>query len=283
MEKKEKEEVDLFLKKIDELEKKKDIEIFYRGESKENLLGIFKFDLDDYQITNFAEKLFFYGNKSIYFINKKYDDFKIDDISQNIFEFIFDEFEKIKDDKSPSIKSFRKENKELFSCYFEETKKDNFLEKVLDQTEENILLTRNYLLSIIHQIGHTKYKKSSHFLSTSSYEEVAEIYSKGIIIKFWKTKFENKDYSGPFLFNSFVYPAEFEYSVFSAIFPHYIISFKFEGVEYFNPYIQSSLDAEMSILFGFDINQKDFKIKLYKETKFEKGIEKNEDGKSREI
>ena len=63
-----------------------------------------------------------------------------------------------------------------------------------------------------------------------------------------------------------------ENSVFSRIFPHYILSFRYKGVEYFNPSIENCPDSTQCILNGFDIDQHDFIARLYKETGYEIGV-----------
>jgi len=64
-----------------------------------------------------------------------------------------------------------------------------------------------------------------------------------------------------------------EYSAFSAIFPHYIFSFIYKDVEYFNPYVESCVDIDTCILEGLPINQENFMDRLHKETHYETGVE----------
>ncbi len=210
--------------------------------------------------------------------------FEINDISNNIFEFIFSEFHNLKRSKNKRTLEFIAKNKETFEFFFNKENKSTFIEKIKSQSEENIKASKNYLLSTLHQIGNfNKYKKMSHFLSSSSKEAVAKGFSKeGIIINFWEPTFEKKEYGGIYLLNSFIYPEQEEYSVFTAIFPHYIYSFTFDKIEYFNPYIDTCFDVDYYIYFGFDILQDNFIPKLQSETEYSSGVE-NDDGKLKEI
>lgn len=278
--------IKLFLNKLEELQEKKEIQILYRGISKKDAFGVFKIDLEDYKIEQFSQKLFFYGSKSVYFIRDKYKrDFDIHDISTEIFEFIFLEFHALKKVKNQRTKEFISKNQKIFEFFFDKKNKQDFINNVLAQKEDNIIITRNYLLSILHQIGNfTRYKKKSHFLSSSSREEVAKQFSDDdLIIKFWKPVFNKTEYKGIYCFDSFVYPEQEEYSVFSAIFPHYIFSFTFKGKEYFNPYINTCSFIDYCIYFGFDINQDNFIPKLYSETIHTRGVQQDSSGKMREI
>lgn len=275
-----------FLKRLNELQNKKEVKILYRGISKKDAFGVFKIDLEDYKIEQFAQKLFFYGSKSIYFIRARYEkDFDINDISSKLFDFIFIEFHSLKKVTNQRTKEFISKNQKIFDFFFNKKNKQDFIRNVLAQKEEDVMITRNYLLSILHQIGNfTRYKKKSHFLSSSSREDVAKQFSKDdLIIKFWKPVFNKTEYEKIYCFDSFVYPEQEEYSVFSAIFPHYILSFTYKGKEYFNPYIDACGFIDYCIYFGFDINQDNFIPKLYSETLHTRGVQQVNSGKMSEI
>lgn len=74
-----------------------------------------------------------------------------------------------------------------------------------------------------------------------------------------------------------------EYSAFSAIFPHYIFSFTYKNVEYFNPYIESCTELDICILEGFPINQENFMKKLHEETDYETAVQTVNHRKYKEI
>lgn len=276
----------LFTDRLSTMHENGEVKILYRGMSKKTEFETFNIDLEDYNIEQFAQKLFFFGNKSVYFVREKYnEDFKINDISPELLDFIFDEFFKLRKSTSKRLKTFIEANKEKFSFFFNKENKAKFIESVLAQNEEDILITRNYLFSILHQIGNfSKYKKQSHFLSSTSKEEVAKHFSKeDFIIKFWEPILRKKEYEGVYLFNSFVYAEQEESSIFTAIFPHYILSFTYKDKEYFNPHISSCIDLDFCIYFGFDINQENFISRLHSETILQKGVEISLDGTHREI
>lgn len=278
--------INSFLERLNELQNKEEVKILYRGVSKKEAFGVFKIDLESYQIEQFAQKLFFYGSKSIYFVRDKYKkDFDINDISSELFEFIFLEFHSLKKVTNSRTKEFVSKNQKIFEFFFDKKNKQDFINNVLAQNEEDSMVTRNYLLSILHQIGNfTSYKKKSHFLSSSSREEVAKQFSKDdLIIKFWKPVFNKTEYKGIYCFDSFVYPEQEEYSVFSAIFPHYIFSFTYKGKEYFNPYINTCSFIDYCIYFGFDINQDNFISLLHSETLHTRGVQQDNSGKMSEI
>lgn len=265
--------INTFSKKLEELNKKKEIQILYRGISKKDAFKVFKLDAKLNSIQQYAEKLFFFGNKAIHFITG-YEGFDVNDVSDEIFEFIFEEYHNLANTDNERTEKFIKKNQRKFDYFFNISNKSDFITRAKSQEIEDVIKTRNYLLTVLHQIGNfTKYKKKSSFVSSSVKKNVAEKFScKGIIIKFWKLRNLKNEYSGIYLFNSFVYSEQKEDSVFSAIFPHYIFSVEYNGVEYVNPYLKNYVNIDYTIIFGFDIIQDNFESKLKTETLHDKCV-----------
>lgn len=254
------------------------IEIYYRGLNAKNAFGVFNLELKDYKIRSFAEKLFYFGQKSEYFWeNDVQNKIPLNKINETVFAYIFKKYNKLKNTKNPTTRNFIKENENQFEFYFNNKNKEEFIENCLNQELFDIKKTRDYLFIILHRIGNlTTYKNKSHFISTTSSIDISEKFAKGgLIITFWDPYKWQLDYNSIYKFDSIIYPEQKENTVFSGIFPQYILSFTYKGMEYFNPYIDKCAEIEHCILGGFDIDQSNFIEKLYKETNFEFGVQTN--------
>ena len=272
-----------FLKKLAYYKEKGWIKLLYRGIDEEFAFKLFTLDIECDSISQFAERLFFYGEKSRYFWQQKTGrKFLINDISDSVFDYIFDLFNQIalKNDVKAGTIRYKSLNKSVFFFFLNENNRDVFNKKINLLNTEEKKQYRNYYFRIIHQLGETDYKESSIYFSSSSAERVAKKFSKrGIIANFWDIDFKNFLFikkSVPF-FNGRPYKTQKEISVFSAIFPHYIYSFKYKDKLYLNPALFASQDMDSMILNGFDIDQANFDKKLIIETNFQIGIQKNGD------
>ncbi|WP_159478947.1 hypothetical protein [Chryseobacterium sp. 18068] len=265
-----------FSQRLDELQPLKVISIYFRGINAKDAFGIFKQEPQESNIRSFAEKIFFFGAKSEhYWKNDVQNKIPINEVGEKVFEYLFTKYRKLKNSKDPEIKAFIEKNPDNFEMFFDVKRKKEFINLCMNQSLEDIKKTKNYLFMILHRIGNfTSYKKKSHFVSSTSKLDISKKFSEdGIIIKFWDPHNLGQGYKGVVSFNEIIHSGQKEYSVFSAIFPHYIFSFTYKSIEYFNPYIESCVDVDTCILEGFPINQENFMKRLYEETHYEAAVE----------
>lgn len=273
-----------------ELEKekeKKSIFILKRGEQKEFAFRNYNLNTNCHSIEQFAERLFFYGDKSKYFWNKRIHlegiDFNINDVSPDFFRFIFHQFkQKIESsEKEGSIKYFNKEqNMDTVEFFKDDNNAVKFIHAISSITAGEKKTIKNYYLTLLHQLGDSTYKENSIFVSATKSESVAKKFSRGeIIINFWMLNFciidknlmpKHKDIP---LFIGKPYKNQKEISVLGVIFPHFIYSFTYNGELYINPAILKIENIRQSIFTGLDINQDDFIKRLNRETNFSKSME----------
>lgn len=257
------------------------IKILHRGESKKYAFKCFALDDKIHTIEHFAEKLFFFGSKSRYFWNDRinpHEDlyFEINDVSNRFFDYIFDEFYNLS--KKQNIKegtsSFFRRNKEIIEFFRDGSNKISFVENISSLTKDEKFSVRNYYLRILHQLGESNYKKKSQFISSTEIESEAEKFSnEDIVISFWDLNFKAPKLPKTIpIFAGKPYAKQKEISVFTAIFPQFIYSFKYRDKIYVNPALGYSSDLENIVLSGFRINQDDFENKRKKETNLAKSV-----------
>lgn len=272
-----------FLDLLGTFEKKGCVEKLHRGISKEFAFKSLNLDLKHNSIEQFAERLFFFGEKAKYFWNEKLRnseqefDFEINDISNKFFKYIFNEFNNlIVNGKKPRTKQYFAKNKKPTSFFSETGNIDKFVEKIELLTESEQLQTRNDYLKILHQLGESDYKKSSQFLSGSEETKIAQGFSKGgITINFWEINSDKSkiNFDIP-LFVGKPYEKQKETTIFAVILPHYIYSFTDtdENLTYPNPAIKTTKNFEPAIFSGLEIQQNNFLEKLKMKTGYKSGI-----------
>lgn len=272
-----------FLKKLQEFKKEDKIKILYRGVEKDFAFKLLKLDSKYNSIEQFAEKLFYFGEKSKYFWEEKIqNNFSINDVSEKVFLYIFEKLKNIAeiDTTKEKTKKFVEKNQKQFD-FFKKTDNEKIFITNLKKLDDNKKrMIRNYYFRIIHQLGETEYKDNSMLISSSSKRSVAENFAgkNKIIITFWDFDFNNfspKNYNLPF-FKGKPYKNQKEITIFGAIFPHYIYSFKYRGQEYYNPAIKRIRNMEETILSGLEINQENFENNL-SNVNYKKGINKSND------
>jgi hypothetical protein len=285
-----------FLSLLNTSNEKGVIKILHRGMTKEFAFNALNIHLTLNTIEQFAEGLFFFGEKSRYFWNerlrsigsrhysKKYDEgqsnlaFDINDSSDELFKFIFKEFNKLIIEQSKPATSVFFETNKLAISYFDKLDKlDSFLNLIQQLSLSQRVIARNYYLKLLHQLGESSYKSNSHFISSSKKRRVAKKFSKkGIIINFWNVNFDSEQLHVDIpKFIGMPYEEQEEISLFTVILPQFIYSFEFENVIYPNPAIKSTKDLELAILCGFDIKQDNFVERLKIETNYSSGIVTN--------
>jgi len=267
-----------FLSRLDYFKNEKLIKVLKRGVSKKFAFKRVNLDLKSNSLNQFAEKLFFYGEKSKYFWEQKIGrEFSINDIGQDIFKYIFEKFKEIseKEDCNQGTKNYLKKNRKAFN-YFKDTQNiKSFINTIDKQNKETKKQLRNYYFRIIHQLGETDYKKSSLNVSGTTNEEVAKTFSNNeIIINFWDFDFNqfNLQISDTPFFVGKPYKNQEEISVFGVIFPHYIHSFEYDNQYFYNPALFKGNNYDNIILGGFDIDQKGFETKFKSDTSYEIGL-----------
>lgn len=252
-----------------------------RGVTKKFAFNRVNLDLQCNSLNQFAEKLFFYGEKSKYFWEQKLGrEFSINDIGQDIFKYIFQKFKEIseKEDCNQVTRTYLKKNKKAFNYFKDAQNIKSFVETIDRQNKETKKHLKNYYFRIIHQLGETDYKKCSLIVSGTTNEEVARRFSNNeIIINFWDFDFNqfNLQLADIPFFVGKPYKNQEEISVFGVIFPHYIHSFEYNNQFFYNPALFKGTDYDNMILGGFEIDQKGFVTKLKSDTSYERGLTDN--------
>lgn len=267
-----------FLERLEYFKNEGLIKILKRGVTKKFAFKRVNLDSKYNSFDQFAEKLFFYGEKSKYFWEQKLGrEFSINDTGQGIFRYVFEKFKEIsvKEDSNQGTKNYRIRNNKTFE-YFNDLKNLEMFVEAIDLLEiEEKKQFKNYYFRIIHQLGETDYKKSSLNISGTLNEEVAKHFSNNeIIINFWDfdfNKFQSKIKNVP-LFEGKPYKNQDEISVFGVVFPHYIHSFKYGNQYYYNPALFKGSNFDNMILGGFEIDQTGFNSKLKTDTSYEIGL-----------
>jgi len=270
-----------FIELLNLSKKEGHIKILHRGTSKGFAFRRFSLDPEINNMNQFGEKLFFFGEKSRYFWNNRVIKFNgyfaINDISDVFFKNIFFEFDRLLDSsKKDGTKRYFKKNKKT-SLFFGETNNSNEFIEVINKLNPNEkLLSRNYYLRILHQLGESEYKKESEFISSSKDRVTAEKFSKKdkLLINFWDLNFL-RPRSIPDIpkFIGKPYKNQKEISVFGAILPHFIYSFEYRGDIYVNPAIDTTPNLKEAIFSGLKIKQENFMVKLSKETRYKFGLQ----------
>jgi hypothetical protein len=270
-----------FIKRLRHYNKENFIKILKRGVSKEFAFERFGFDLKHNTIEQFAERLFFYGEKSKHFWYQKTGrSFCINDYDENVFIYIFRKLSEISKNSDCKVgtNKFKIKNKGAFEFFKNVQNKEKFINSVNVLDVEDKKKLRNYYFRIIRQLGETNYKQSSLFVSGTTNEKIAEQFSKNeIIINFWDFNFNEFDIRVENVptFKGKPYKNQNEISIFGAIFPHYIHSFKYRNRYFFNPSLFKTDDFDKMVLCGFEIDQRGFESKLKVETKYKMGITKS--------
>lgn len=257
-----------------------DIKLLHRGESKIHAFSSLRLDPLHDTIEQFANALYFFGSKSKYFWNEKLSsdesfDFDLNEVSEEFFKYIFlDLLHVSKYGKKAGTIRYLAQNKDTRIFFSNESNLKFFIEMVSKLSQPDKFFVRNYYLRILHQLGESKYKKKSQFISSSTSEQEATKFSNNeIIIYFWDINFGKRviPYNIP-IFKGKPYKNQKEISIFSAIFPHFIYAFKYGRAIYPNPAISKSSNLELAVLTGLEIVQTNFITKLTTETNYGKGV-----------
>lgn len=182
-----------FLERLEYFKRTRFIKIMKRGLTKKFAFKRVNLDPNSNSFDQFAEKLFFYGEKSKYFWEQKIGrQFSINDIGESTFEYIFTKFKEISENKDANqgTSNYRIKNSKTFE-YFNDVKNLSlFVNATNNLVIEEKKRFRNYYFRIIHQLGETDYKKASLNISGSEEEEITKQFSNNeITINFWDLNF----------------------------------------------------------------------------------------------
>lgn len=268
----------IFLEHLDCFKKKELITLLMRGVSMEHAFSRVNLDPEYNTLDQFAERLFFFGEKSKYFWKQKFSrEIEFNDISTGIFTCIFNFLGEIAKKKECNAGTFnyRAKNHTTFEYFSTVNNLGEFVRKTgsLDDLTKRQL--KNYYLKIIHQLKETNYIKSSLFISSTLNKETARKFSNNeIIINFWDlniNEFEPTFLELP-MFKGKPYEYQEETSIIGVIFPHYIHSFEYDKNYFYNPALFTGTDYDNMILGGFIIDQTEFACKMHTNTSYKTGL-----------
>lgn len=241
-----------------------------------------KYNSDD----QFAERLFYYGDKAKSFwkfqCNRPYG---INEVSDKTFSLIFKEFYQILQKASVNTQTdkYIAKNSRWFAFFSNKSNQEIFLKTVKLYNDSERLIIRNYYFSIIHQLNESNFNHSSVLISSTTNENEANKFSggsKGIKIFFWQPNLKKnrpvfKDLP---IFNGNPYENQKEIPVFGVIFPNYIYKFTHNGETYLNPAIFKLTDFEIAMFNGLPVENKDIDSRRSDETKFKSTVTENPNG-----
>jgi len=269
---------DNFLERLEYFKKIGFIKILKRGVTKKFAFQRVNLDLNFNSMDQFAEKLFYYGEKSKYFWEQKIGrKFSINDYGNDVFKYIFEKLNEISENEDYNIGTtkYKLINKKTFNYFCDLENLALFTQTASHLEKEERKQFRNYYFRIVHQLGETDYKKNSLNVSGTENEEIANQFSKSeITINFWDFNFNQfrPSNKGMPLFKGKPYKSQHEISIFGVIFPHYIHSFKYNNQYFYNPALFSGTDFDSIILGGFDIDQTELESKFKTDTSYEIGL-----------
>lgn len=278
-----------FIDTLNKLKDEKKVLCLYRGMECSYAFDTFNLVWDINTMDQFAERLFFFGEKSKAFwnrdikerrnlsINNHYD---LNDLSEEFFIYVFDSFNSITSNKELKVKQeeYISRNKTTFEFFQKKENLISFLDKINSiSTKEKREIKEHYLV-ILHQLGGSSYNDNSHYVSSSKNQNKAKWYSKDeIVIHFWDLDIKQSMTRLPLssklpCFIGKPFKNDKEISLFACIFPHYIHSFTYKKQQYFNPAILGATNFEYSILNGLKIDQSNFLTRLKNETSHQHGV-----------
>jgi hypothetical protein len=255
------------------------VKLLYRGIDKRSAFRPYNLDPTYNTIEQFAESLFYFGEKSKYYWENRFGrGVTLNDVTRRMFRYIFDRLHEVAtltEAKKGTIR-YRDKNKKAFRYFSDKKNVTLFLKNIMKLNSDQRRRYRNYYLRIIHQLGETEYNERSLHVSATESTFWARRFGKGeIVIYFWDfdfNHFQPIEIDIP-VFVGKPYRSQQEISLFSAIFPHHIFSFHFEGREYINPALFRHESIRGMILNGFTIDQTDFKERL-KTTNIRRGVQR---------
>ena len=257
--------------------------LLYRGDNTDDLLERMGND----EISQLLDNIFHLGDKGKYFYQCDGYHFinNVDDVSNSIFEHIFEKIYEVERNNNASND---------FKQYFMNPhNKNDFIERINEVTNQTIKLRiRDYYLAYLHTTGDAM-GNCSFFVSASKDYEVAEgnTDEKNPFIVYYflpkpyidlaisnRNKKFLKDYAIDNVFPAYdaVFYDEDEVSVKGALFPQNIFGIKCltddEETFVVNPYLfAASTDLEKFPYIGIDVKQSGFSQKI-KSTNFKKAI-----------
>lgn len=268
-----------FLNHLNKFENDGWVTKLHRGFDKEFAFKRLKLDLKYNSIDQFAERLFFFGEKSRHLWEERFEkEIAINDITDNAFKIIFNQFNELDLNKYPL--NFVNNNKQVFDYFKTSANESKFIGAISKLQTQKRNEIRQHYLTILHQLDDNEYKGQSLYISGSKSKNQAKSFAVGddsIVINFWILTQKNKSLAGIGLpiFSDYPFPKESEISVFGAVFPHYIYSFVYQGKIFPNPAIATENNFEISVVGGFTIQQDDFDSQLKSKTTYKRMIEKN--------
>ncbi len=277
--------------------------VIYRGDQKSRVLG--RFNLTENSVPRpFNDMLFLIGDKGRIFlsevekeINSK-SSFDISDNSENFFCAIFDMLHKLL--FSPVIVSgvqkridvFKSKEPDLVTFFQQKNNKKNFFAKVKGSPVNEIILIRDYYLTLLHHIDRSDYYPFSFLLSTTKSFSVAQKFvdkhaanHDEIIFVGWVPQNQNAVLYSPFTasgkqdivekhdlptYKKSFFPYQEEISIKGGLLPHFLIGYFYSDRQeaYFevNPYFINHSKKNW-IVDGLPIDQGEFWNKI-KDTQF---------------
>lgn len=255
-----------------ELSKQK-IRNIYRGDNLKNVKQ--KLGLNNNDLPELCYKIFLFGDKAkhyyshVFLSDQKGRVFSINDVSEAVFNYIFEKISKAIKNHHPSTNLFFIRNQKFVEFFSKSDNKTVFRDRIsiLSLTEKFFI--RNYYLRLLHQLAANGYKLKSHLISTSNAYTVASLFAKrvkdgnDIIFHGWANKTITssnniKKHQLPFYYGTPY--AQKEISILAGLLPHYIIGFELvqQNTFYVNPSLFKTVVSEKTFIEGFNVDQTNF-------------------------
>lgn len=283
----------IFIDRFNELSENDKCDLIFRGDRRSKILQAYKLRMND--VPNpFTHKLFLIGPKGRNFLDdlakeiKKKKKFEVSDISNRFFGSIFEMLFHLLSGYSyhrkvkSVVEQFKKREKHIVEYFSNKKNKKEFLKNIKGLTEKEMVMLRDYYLTLLHHIADSEYYPISFMLSATTDFKVAKQFSKPakkendeIILFGWIPKSRDTVQS-PFsylgasrkiselgfpTFKVPFFPHQKEITLKGGLLPHFLLGFLYSenDVEYFeiNPCLFDELD-EKWIIDGLPVNQDGF-------------------------
>lgn len=283
------------------------IKLLHRGDSLSTVEN--KLNTNDQNLL--FSRIYTLGEKanSLFLTSTKYSEaiFRIDNVENRVFSFIFDSINSILKIKKHEVYIERVCDRDFCDFFENKRNKDIFI-KEINHSEKKVFI-KDYYMAFLHttskifNVSKADFYNKTYFLSTSTEESIAKIFTRNsensIVFYYYVTKpyvsfgvdLNNQFYIKKEInkYNLPTYSPIFknqnEFSIRGGLLPHYILCAKLNTKDekiIINPYIFSEEFTETKLDDGIPVDQENF-IKILKKTNYKGHFENNNGAITQEL
>jgi hypothetical protein len=274
----------------------KEIKLLHRGDA----LSTVKDKLNTNDLNILSSRIYTLGEKAnslfLTSTNRSRFIFRIDNVENQVFSFIFDSINSILEIKKNEIFIESISNIDFCNFFKNKNNRDIFIKEI--KSSDKKIFIKDYYMAFLHttskkfeipdNVSNSEFYNRTYFLSTSTEEEIAEKFARknedNVVFYCYVTqpyisfgvdlnnqfciKEEINKYNLP-TYNP-IFKNQYEFSIRGGLLPHYILCTKICNTDekiIVNPYIFSEEFIESKLGDGIPVNQENF-IKILKETNY---------------